>query len=54
VTNLAPLLESLDAFYLEHRLCDALDGDLEEDCGDGVATVWLACSCGASVAREVG
>jgi hypothetical protein len=29
-------LESLDAFYLEHRLCDNLDGGQEAD------RLWLA------------
>lgn len=32
------LLESLDAFYLEHRMCGELDG------GQEVNRVWLACS----------
>ena len=31
-------LESLDAFYLEHRLCGELDGGQEAD------RAWLACS----------
>jgi hypothetical protein len=31
-------LESLDAFYLGHRLCDHLDG------GQQVNRVWLACT----------
>jgi hypothetical protein len=31
-------LESLDAFYLEHRLCSQLDGGQQAD------SVWLACA----------
>jgi hypothetical protein len=40
------LLTELDAFYLDHRRCGVLDGD-----ADG-ATIWLACECGARMARR--
>ena len=40
------LLTDLDAFYLDHRLCGELDGDL-----DG-RIIWFACDCGASMARR--
>jgi hypothetical protein len=40
------LLADLDAFYLEHRRCSELDGAV-----DG-PVVWLACDCGASMARR--
>jgi len=38
---------SLDAFYLEHRLCGDLDGGVEGD------RVWMTCSCGAVLVRDV-
>ena len=38
------LLTELDAF-LNHR-CGELDGGVDE------ATVWLACECGAGIARR--
>jgi hypothetical protein len=40
------LLTGLDAFYLDHRRCGDLDGDVE-----GV-TIWLACECGARMVRR--
>jgi len=44
-------LESLDAFYLEHRLCGELDGGVEDGI-DGQARVWLACErCGVRIVR---
>ena len=39
------LLTNLDAFSTEHRRC----GDL--DAGVGWPIVWIACPCGASMAR---
>ena len=42
------LLTGLDAFYLDHRRCGELDGDVDD------ATAWLACDCGASMARSGG
>lgn len=41
------LLADLDAFYTEHRRC----GDL--DAGVDWPMVWIACPCGASMARRV-
>jgi hypothetical protein len=41
------LLTELDAFFTDHRLC----GELEA-CVDG-PIVWIACECGASMARRV-
>jgi hypothetical protein len=40
------LLTELDAFYLEHRRCDELEAGV-----DG-PVVWMACVCGARIARE--
>jgi hypothetical protein len=41
------LLTDLDAFSTEHRRCGDLDG------GVGGDIVWMACTCGASIARRV-
>ena len=41
------LLTELDAFYVDHRRC----GDL--DAGVDGPMVWMACDCGASMARRV-
>jgi hypothetical protein len=41
------LLTELDAFFTDHRQC----GDL--DAGVADAIVWMACECGASMARRV-
>jgi hypothetical protein len=41
------VLTELDAFYTEHRRC----GDL--DAGVGGEVVWIACDCGARMARRV-
>jgi hypothetical protein len=38
---------SIDAFYLEHRLC----GDLDDS--SGATGVWMTCSCGAVLVRVV-
>jgi hypothetical protein len=46
VTFAASLLTNLDAFSTEHRRC----GDL--DAGVGWPIVWIACPCGASMARR--
>jgi hypothetical protein len=40
------LLTDLDAFYLDHRQC----GDL--DAGVDGPVVWIACPCGAQMARR--
>ena len=40
------LLTELDAFYLDHRRC----GDL--DAGVDGPMVWMACDCGARMARR--
>jgi hypothetical protein len=46
------LLESLDALYLEHRLCGDLEGGLEEG-SDGQVRVWLACErCEVRMVRK--
>jgi hypothetical protein len=41
------LLTELDAFFTDHRQCGDLDAAV-----DGPA-VWIACDCGASMARRV-
>jgi hypothetical protein len=41
------LLAALDAFYLEHRKCGELNGDVEGD------IVWMTCPCGAVVVRAM-
>jgi hypothetical protein len=41
------LLTDLDAFYTDHRLCGELDAGVEGE------VVWIACDCGASMARRV-
>jgi len=41
------LLAALDAFYLEHRRCGELDGDVEGE------RVWMTCSCGAAIGRTL-
>lgn len=40
------LLADLDAFLNERRRCGELDGGVEG------ATIWLACQCGAGIARR--
>jgi hypothetical protein len=42
-------LVDLDAFYLEHRRCGELEGEVSES-----ERVWvvMACSCGAQLARR--
>jgi hypothetical protein len=40
------VLTELDAFYLDHRRCGELDAGV-----DG-PVVWIACECGASMARR--
>jgi hypothetical protein len=41
------LLTELDAFFTDHRLCGDLDAGVEGE------VVWIACDCGASMARRV-
>jgi|SRR4029453_18323891 hypothetical protein len=41
------LLAALDAFMHEHRRCGVLDSDVDGD------WVWMACDCGASIARSI-
>ena len=40
------LLTELDAFYTEHRRCGKLDAGVKGP------VVWIACPCGASMARR--
>jgi hypothetical protein len=40
------LLTELDAFFTDHRLCG------EVDAGVDWPIVWIACPCGASMARR--
>jgi hypothetical protein len=41
------LLTELDAFFTDHHRCGDLDG------GADCEIVWMACTCGASIARRV-
>jgi hypothetical protein len=41
------LLIDLDAFFTEHGRCGDLDAGVEGE------VVWIACDCGASMARRV-
>jgi hypothetical protein len=41
------LLSQLDAFFSEHQRCGDLDAGVEGP------VVWIACPCGASMARRV-
>jgi hypothetical protein len=41
------LLTDLDAFFTDHRQCGELDAGV-----DG-PIVWIACECGASMARPM-
>jgi hypothetical protein len=41
------LLRDLRAFCLEHEYCGDLDGGVEGD------IVWMTCTCGAVVVREI-
>jgi hypothetical protein len=41
------LLAELDAFFTEHGRCGDLDAGVDGD------IVWMACDCGASMARRV-
>ena len=50
--SLSPL-EALDAFYREHRLCDDLDGGVDET-HDGSGYGWFDCvTCDARVAKKL-
>jgi len=40
------LLADLDAFLAEHRRCGELEGGVDD------STIWLACECGAGIARR--
>jgi hypothetical protein len=40
------LLTELDAFFTDHRRCGDLDAGVDGD------IVWMACDCGASMARS--
>ena len=46
------LLNDLDAFYLEHRLCGGLDGDVNDPHGV-IPRIWMTCTCGACIEREL-
>jgi hypothetical protein len=39
--------DDLDAFYLEHRRCGALDAGVEGQ------RVWMSCDCGARMVRAL-
>jgi len=41
------LLDDLDAFYLEHRRCGALDASVED------GHVWMTCECEAGLSRSL-
>jgi hypothetical protein len=41
------LLTDVDAFFTEHGLCGDLDAGVER------RVVWMACDCGARMARRV-
>jgi hypothetical protein len=41
------LLTDLDAFFIDHHDCGDLDGGVEWP------IVWVACPCGASMARPM-
>ena len=41
------LLAELDAFFTEHQRCGELDAGVEG------LIVWIACECGADMARRV-
>jgi hypothetical protein len=41
------LLTELDAFFTNHRLCGGVEAGVDAD------MVWIACDCGASMARRV-
>jgi hypothetical protein len=41
------LLTDLDVFSTEHRRCGDLDAGVDD------VMVWIACDCGASIARRV-
>jgi hypothetical protein len=41
------LLTELDAFFTEHQRCGELDAGVEG------SVVWIACDCGANMARRV-
>jgi hypothetical protein len=45
------LLTDRDAFYLEHRKCSELEGDIAER--EGGVLVWMTCSCGGRLGRPV-
>jgi len=47
------LLADLDAFFLEHHRCGDLDTGLLEGPVGG-QRVWMTCSCGAYLNRELG
>jgi len=40
------LLTALDTFYMEHRDCGALEAGVDWP------VVWIACGCGATIARR--
>jgi hypothetical protein len=42
------LLTELDAFFTDHHDCGDLDAGIDEP------IVWIACDCGARMARRVG
>jgi hypothetical protein len=47
------LVETLDAFYQEHQLCDDLDGGVD-DIPEGASYVWFDClTCDARIAKRL-
>lgn len=46
------LLSDFDAFFTEHRCCGDLDSGVEQLAAD-LELVWMACSCGAVLRREL-
>jgi hypothetical protein len=45
------LISDVDAFYLEHRRCGELDGDVAEEGAN--LRMWMICTCGAHFSRIV-
>lgn len=45
------LVTDIDAFYLEHRLCGKLEGDVWDERPN--LRVWMTCTCGGLFNRLV-
>ena len=48
MTTSTDLGAALEAFILEHEYCGDLDAAVEAD------RVWMTCTCGASINRQLG